>query len=104
MNTMTDNLSHLDKDCVKCFYVVCFQGSKHWTKVNQKMAVNVYSTSATADNLSRHDILAWVNDSLQTSYGKIEELCTGTFNTDSDICVDIPSFWTNQYIYWFGRS
>lgn len=41
------------------------------------MAVNVYSTSATADNLSRHDILAWVNDSLQTSYGKIEELCTG---------------------------
>ncbi|XP_076463222.1 microtubule-associated protein RP/EB family member 1-like [Babylonia areolata] len=41
------------------------------------MAVNVYSTSASADNLSRHDILAWVNDSLQTSYGKIEELCTG---------------------------
>ncbi|KAK7501084.1 hypothetical protein BaRGS_00007569 [Batillaria attramentaria] len=41
------------------------------------MAVNVYSTSATADNLSRHDILAWVNDSLQTNYGKIEELCTG---------------------------
>ncbi|KAK7101224.1 microtubule-associated protein RP/EB family member 1-like isoform X2 [Littorina saxatilis] len=40
-------------------------------------AVNVYSTSATSDNLSRHDILAWVNDSLQTSYGKIEELCTG---------------------------
>ncbi|KAL8582958.1 hypothetical protein ACOMHN_006502 [Nucella lapillus] len=42
-----------------------------------KAAVNVYSTSCTSDNLSRHDILAWVNDSLQTSYGKIEELCTG---------------------------
>lgn len=41
------------------------------------MAVNVYSTSCTQDNLSRHDILTWVNDSLQTSYGKIEELCTG---------------------------
>lgn len=41
------------------------------------MAVNVHSTSATAENLSRHDILAWVNDSLQTNYGKIEELCTG---------------------------
>lgn len=40
-------------------------------------AVNVHSTSCTSDNLSRHDILAWVNDSLQTSYGKIEELCTG---------------------------
>lgn len=41
------------------------------------MAVNVHSTSCTSDNLSRHDIIAWVNDSLQTSYGKIEELCTG---------------------------
>lgn len=43
----------------------------------EAMAVNVYSTSCTQDNLSRHDILTWVNDSLQTSYGKIEELCTG---------------------------
>jgi len=40
-------------------------------------AVNVYSTSATADNLSRHDILSWVNDTLECSYGKIEELCSG---------------------------
>ena len=44
----------------------------------EAMATNVYSTSATQDNLSRHDILAWVNDSLQTSYSKIEELCSGT--------------------------
>ena len=43
----------------------------------EAMATNVYSTSATQDNLSRHDILAWVNDSLQTSYSKIEELCSG---------------------------
>lgn len=42
------------------------------------MAVNVFSTSVTADNLSRHDILAWVNDSLQANYGKIEELCAGS--------------------------
>jgi len=41
------------------------------------MAVNVFSTSVTADNISRHDILAWVNDSLQANYSKIEELCTG---------------------------
>ena len=41
------------------------------------MAVNVYSTNQTSDNLSRHDILAWLNDSLQTNYSKIEELCTG---------------------------
>lgn len=43
------------------------------------MAVNVYSTNQTSDNLSRHDILAWLNDSIQTNYSKIEELCTGTF-------------------------
>jgi len=41
------------------------------------MAVNVSYTSGTTDNLSRHDILTWVNDSLQAQFGKIEELCTG---------------------------
>ncbi|XP_014207242.1 microtubule-associated protein RP/EB family member 1 isoform X2 [Copidosoma floridanum] len=41
------------------------------------MAVNVYATNVTTENLSRHDMLAWVNDCLQSSFGKIEELCTG---------------------------
>ncbi|XP_026320874.1 microtubule-associated protein RP/EB family member 1 isoform X2 [Hyposmocoma kahamanoa] len=41
------------------------------------MAVNVYSTNVTTDNLSRHDMLAWVNDCLQSNFSKIEELCTG---------------------------
>lgn len=41
------------------------------------MAVNVYSTNVTTENLSRHDVLAWVNDCLQSHFSKIEELCTG---------------------------
>jgi len=41
------------------------------------MAVNVYTTSATTDNLSRHEMLQWVNDCLQSQYSKIEELHTG---------------------------
>ena len=41
------------------------------------MAVNVYNTSGTTDNLSRHEVLAWVNDTLQANFTKIEELCTG---------------------------
>uniref|UniRef100_A0A336M2A8 CSON010756 protein n=1 Tax=Culicoides sonorensis TaxID=179676 RepID=A0A336M2A8_CULSO len=41
------------------------------------MAVNVYSTNVTTDNLSRHDMLSWVNDCLQSQFSKIEELCTG---------------------------
>ena len=41
------------------------------------MAVNVYNTSVTTDNLSRHEMLAWVNDCLMTKYVKIEELCSG---------------------------
>jgi RP/EB family microtubule-associated protein len=41
------------------------------------MAVNVYSTSVTTDNLSRHDMLAWVNQSLDSRFTKIEEMCTG---------------------------
>ncbi|XP_037335494.1 microtubule-associated protein RP/EB family member 1b isoform X1 [Pungitius pungitius] len=42
------------------------------------MAVNVYSTSVTSDNLSRHDMLVWINDSLQMNLTKIEMLCSGT--------------------------
>ncbi|XP_071401950.1 microtubule-associated protein RP/EB family member 1-like [Centroberyx affinis] len=41
------------------------------------MAVNVYSTSVTSDNLSRHDMLGWINESLQMSYSKIEQLSSG---------------------------
>lgn len=41
------------------------------------MCVNVYATSCTTENLSRHDMLAWVNDCLKTHYTKIEELCSG---------------------------
>lgn len=41
------------------------------------MAVNVYSTNVTTENLSRHDMLAWVNDCLASNFAKIEELCTG---------------------------
>ncbi|CAG9865396.1 unnamed protein product [Phyllotreta striolata] len=41
------------------------------------MAVNVYSTNVTSDNLSRHDMLAWVNDCLQSNFTKIEEICSG---------------------------
>lgn len=44
----------------------------------RKMAVNVYNTSVTTDNLSRHEMLAWVNDCLQTKYVKIEEMCSGS--------------------------
>jgi len=41
------------------------------------MAVNVFSTSSTADNLSRHDLLSWLNSSLLAKYSKVEELCSG---------------------------
>ncbi|KAK7595229.1 hypothetical protein V9T40_001662 [Parthenolecanium corni] len=41
------------------------------------MAINVYSTNVTADNLSRHDMLSWVNSTLMSNFTKIEELCTG---------------------------
>ncbi|XP_016099365.1 microtubule-associated protein RP/EB family member 1-like isoform X3 [Sinocyclocheilus grahami] len=43
----------------------------------EDMAVNVHSTSVTSDNLSRHDMLAWINESLQMNFTKIELLCSG---------------------------
>ena len=43
----------------------------------QYQCVNVYATSATSENLSRHEMLNWVNDCLQSEYKKIEELSNG---------------------------
>ncbi|KAK6026301.1 hypothetical protein OSTOST_07757, partial [Ostertagia ostertagi] len=39
--------------------------------------INVYATSATTENLSRHEMLMWVNDCLQSNFTKIEQLHTG---------------------------
>src|SRR5690349_5220553 len=52
-------------------FLLCYFG--------ETMAVNVYSTNVTTDNLSRHDMLSWVNDCLRSQFTKIEELCTGEF-------------------------
>ncbi|XP_061404806.1 microtubule-associated protein RP/EB family member 1-like [Lethenteron reissneri] len=41
------------------------------------MAVNVHATSVTTENLSRHDIINWINETLQLQYSKIEQLCSG---------------------------
>jgi hypothetical protein len=43
-------------------------------------AVNVYHTSVTTDNLSRNDILQWINTALEANYVKVEDLCTGKIN------------------------
>jgi len=40
-------------------------------------AVNVFSTSITTNNMSRQDLVQWVNDSLILNITKIEHLCTG---------------------------
>lgn len=42
-----------------------------------KMAVNVFATGQTTENLSRHELMQWVNDSLQLQYQKVEQMCTG---------------------------
>lgn len=37
----------------------------------------MYSTSITQETMSRHDIIAWVNDILALNYTKVEQLCSG---------------------------
>lgn len=39
--------------------------------------VNVFNTSVTTLNLSRHELLAWVNCSLGSDLTRIEQLCSG---------------------------
>jgi RP/EB family microtubule-associated protein len=47
-------------------------------------AVNVYHTSVTTDNLSRNDILQWINTALEANFTKIEDLCTGKMKSFID--------------------
>ena len=37
----------------------------------------MYSTSITQETMSRHDIIAWVNDIVSLNYTKVEQLCSG---------------------------
>ena len=70
------------------------------------MAVNVFNTSVTNENLSRHEMLAWVNANLQANIGKVEELGTGAAYCQmmdmlfpgeaSQVCVHILS-WLDSY-------
>ena len=46
----------------------------------QTAAVNVYNTASTADNISRHEMLEWINQTLALEYTKIEEMCSGGYN------------------------
>ena len=41
------------------------------------MAVNVFNTASTSSDLSRHEMLDWLNTSLAMNYTKIEEMCSG---------------------------
>jgi hypothetical protein len=40
-------------------------------------AVNVFVSAVTADNISRNDLVDWVNSMLSLSYSKVENLCSG---------------------------
>ncbi|XP_069136853.1 microtubule-associated protein RP/EB family member 1-like [Argopecten irradians] len=41
------------------------------------MALNVYDTGNKADNVSRKELLTWVNTKLEGTYDRIEDMCTG---------------------------
>lgn len=41
------------------------------------MAVNVYSTNVSANQISRGDLVDWVNERLAMDYKKVENLCSG---------------------------
>ncbi|XP_020802937.1 microtubule-associated protein RP/EB family member 1-like [Drosophila serrata] len=48
------------------------------SSMNNRAAVNVYLTSGrTSEDLSRLELLDWVNESLKAQFTKIDELCTG---------------------------
>ena len=75
-------------------YSATILSNRYLLSTADKMVVNVYNTSVTTDNLSRHDLLAWVNDCLMTKYCKVEELCTG-----AAYCQFMDMLFPSEYIY-----
>ncbi|XP_071836437.1 microtubule-associated protein RP/EB family member 1-like isoform X2 [Apostichopus japonicus] len=78
MENHTDSTSHnrLKKPSTYKFHLeTCSCCSKELGY--KAMAVNVFSTSSSTENLSRHEMLSWINGSLALSYTKIEQLCSG---------------------------
>ena len=57
-------------------------------------AVNVFSTSITTNNMSRQDLVQWVNDSLILNISKIEHLCTGAI-----YCQFMHMLFDSKYVY-----
>lgn len=45
--------------------------------MERPIVANVYATAATTENMSRNEMLQWVNDCLQSEFTKIEQLHTG---------------------------
>ena len=52
--------------------------------------VNVFNTASTAENLSRHDLIQWVNGTLRCNYVKIEDLCSGNMRITPSNCTYSP--------------
>uniref|UniRef100_A0A0N4Z6Q0 Calponin-homology (CH) domain-containing protein n=1 Tax=Parastrongyloides trichosuri TaxID=131310 RepID=A0A0N4Z6Q0_PARTI len=51
------------------------------------MVNNVHATSVNFFNISRHELIAWVNSCLQSNLTKIEEMCTGAAYAQlTDMC------------------
>lgn len=67
-------------------FVFCYDEHDYRTKCiypvagNQKMAkvVNL-ELDDVQDSSSRYEVLAWLNNKLQTKFTKIEEICSGMF-------------------------
>lgn len=70
--------------------------------------VNVYATSATTENLSRHEMLMWVNDCLQSNFSRLEEMHTGAAYCQVSFffhnCYIIYEFNLNLNIYYVSVS
>ena len=53
------------------------------------MAVNVYNTSVTNENLSRHEMLGWVNSNLSAQFSKVNDKMINYLHLAGDLaCAD----------------
>jgi len=75
----TQGLSNCGCNCNCCEMRCNCQADLFPADQNPKKPVAVkIQTNVTLDNLSRQDMISWLNAELEADFTKIEELCTGT--------------------------
>uniref|UniRef100_A0A7E4ZX22 G protein-coupled receptor n=1 Tax=Panagrellus redivivus TaxID=6233 RepID=A0A7E4ZX22_PANRE len=69
--------NHCPSVCIHWIVAMALNRKRLEAQGRGEMVVNVFFSAVTSATMSRHELLAWINESLQANFTKIEEMATG---------------------------